>query len=103
MDAEWEERKHTSVARKQEVREAGRRKAGVAGAMMAGIMVTLHEIYEGPLPEELTIVADADGTPGDIDEDGVDFEVEDNQVRSTPPTRPPTGPPTELLADPPKE
>lgn len=85
MTTEWEQRKQISADRKQEGREAGRRKAGVMGAALAGMMLSIHEIYDGPLPEQLLIVADADGDPGDVDADGIDFQVEENQVQSNPP------------------
>lgn len=83
-DDDWEERKEISARRKQAGVEAGRRKAGIAGAAMAGIMLTLHEIYEGPLPEEITIVADADGDPGDLDAEGMHFSIGENDVESPP-------------------
>ena len=36
--------------------EAGRRKGGLAGAAMAGVMLGLRDIYDGP-PKDDTIVA----------------------------------------------
>lgn len=69
---------------KQSIRAAGRVKGGVLGAAMAGAMLALQEIYEGPRAEELTVVADADGDPHDLDTDGVRLSIAGNDV-TTPP------------------
>jgi hypothetical protein len=55
--------------------EAGRRKAGTAGAVMAGAMLALREIYEGPPKEILPFEVEASGEPHDIDRDGVAMMV----------------------------
>lgn len=88
MDDEWEARKDASAKAMHDGREAGRRKAGVAGAALAGMMLAMQEIYEGPLPEQLTIVADADGDPEDPDVDGMSFSIQDSDVWA-PPIEPP--------------
>ena len=51
--------------------EAGRRKGGVMGAAMAGAMLAIQEIYEGPPKDDGAIEIEAPGEPGDIDEDGI--------------------------------
>jgi hypothetical protein len=51
--------------------EEGRRKAGVAGAMMAGAMIAIRDIYEGPPKDEGAVVVDSPSEPVDLDEDGV--------------------------------
>ena len=56
--------------------EAGRRKGGVAGAAMAGAMLALRDIYEGPTKEEIPIEVEASGEPHDLDRDGVDLTVD---------------------------
>jgi hypothetical protein len=66
--------------------EAGRRRAGAAGAAMAGAMLALAEIYEGPRHgDEIVAVAEHPGEPGDIDRDGIDVRVGDVDVWAPPP------------------
>jgi hypothetical protein len=55
----------------------GRRKAGVAGAMMAGAMIALRDIYEGPKKDDGSVVVDAPTDPLDLDEDGVTFAADE--------------------------
>ena len=68
--------------------EAGRRKGGLAGAAMAGVMLGLRDIYEGP-PKDDTIVAivESPDEPVDIDTDGIEVSVGDVDVWAPPPTR----------------
>ena len=54
--------------------EAGRRIGGTVGAAMAGAMLAVGEIYDGP-PDE----------PGDIDADGIEVDLGSSIVRSDPP------------------
>jgi hypothetical protein len=56
--------------------EAGRRRAGTAGAVMAGAMLALREIYEGPPKDILPFEVEAAGEPHDIDRDGVGVVVD---------------------------
>ena len=49
----------------------GRRKAGAAGAMMAGAMIAIRDIYEGPPKDEGSVVVDSPTEPEDVDRDGV--------------------------------
>lgn len=62
--------------------EAGRRKGGVAGAAMAGAMMAVAEIYEGPPKEDAPVTVEASGDPTDIDTDGVDVTVGEVDVSS---------------------
>jgi hypothetical protein len=64
--------------------EAGRRKGGVAGAAMAGAMLALRDIYEGPTKEEIPIEVEASGDPYDLERDGVDLSVEGVDVSAPP-------------------
>ena len=64
--------------------EAGRRKGGVAGAAMAGAMLALRDIYEGPTKEEIPIEVEASGDPHDLDRDGVDMSVDGVDVSAPP-------------------
>jgi hypothetical protein len=68
--------------------EAGRRKGGLAGAAMAGVMLGLRDIYDGP-PKDDTIVAivESPDEPGDIDTEGIEVTVGDVEVWAPPPTR----------------
>jgi hypothetical protein len=68
--------------------EAGRRKGGLAGAAMAGVMLGLRDIYEGP-PKDDTIVAivESPDEPVDIDTDGIEVSVGDVDVWAPPPVR----------------
>ena len=62
---------------------AGRRKGG-RGAAMAGAMLALRDIYEGPTKEEIPIEVEASGEPHDLDRDGVDMTVEGVDVSAPP-------------------
>jgi hypothetical protein len=62
--------------------EAGRRKGGMAGAAMAGAMLALRDIYEGPTKEEIPIEVEASGEPHNVDKDGVDLTVDGIDVSS---------------------
>lgn len=62
--------------------EAGRRKGGVAGAAMAGAMLAISEIYEGPKSDEIVAVSETPDEPGDIDKDGIRVDVGDVSVES---------------------
>ena len=64
--------------------EDGRRKGGVAGAAMAGAMLALRDIYEGPTKEEIPIEVQASGEPHDLDRDGVDLSVDGLGVSAPP-------------------
>ncbi len=55
--------------------EAGRRKGGAAGAAMAGAMLAVAEIYEGPPKEDAPVTVEASSDPIDVDKDGIDLTV----------------------------
>lgn len=63
---------------------AGRRKGGAAGAAMAGAMLAVAEIYEGPPKEDAPVTVEASSDPHDIDRDGVDVTVGDVDVTAPP-------------------
>jgi hypothetical protein len=66
--------------------EAGRRKGGIAGAAMAGAMLAVQEIYEGPpLDTDIVEVAESPNEPGDIDTDGIEVTVGGVDVWAPPP------------------
>lgn len=64
--------------------EAGRRKGGVAGAAMAGAMLAVAEIYEGPPKQDAPVTVEASSDPTDIDKDGVDVTVGEVDVSAPP-------------------
>lgn len=64
---------------------AGRRKGGVAGAAMAGAMLALKDIVEGPQRDEIVAVAESPDKPTDIDKDGIEVTVGDVDVWAPPP------------------
>ncbi|MEO6652141.1 MAG: hypothetical protein ABIP17_05725 [Ilumatobacteraceae bacterium] len=72
------------AAQRADAITAGRRKAGVAGAAMAGAMLAVAEIYEGPPKEDAPVTVEASSDPTDIDRDGVDVTVGDVDVSSPP-------------------
>ncbi len=70
--------------------EAGRRKGGVLGAVAAGAMIGLRDIYEGPpKQDDIVIVSEAPGDPEDIDIDGITGTRRRHRLLGTPTPRPP--------------
>lgn len=63
---------------------AGRRKGGVAGAAMAGAMLAVAEIYEGPKKDDAPVTVEASGDPDDVDRDGIDMRVGRTDVSAPP-------------------
>jgi hypothetical protein len=51
---------------------------------MAGAMLALRDIYEGPTKEEIPIEVEASGEPHNLDRDGVDMTVEGVDVTAPP-------------------
>jgi hypothetical protein len=51
---------------------------------MAGAMLALRDIYEGPTKEEIPIEVEASGEPYDLERDGVDLTVEGVDVSAPP-------------------
>ena len=77
------------IAKRLSTIEAGRRKGGILGAAMAGAMLGLRDIYDGP-PKDDTIVAivESPDEPVDIDTDGIEVSVGDVDVWAPPPHAP---------------
>lgn len=73
------------AARRKAVIEAGRRRAGLTGAAMAGIMLVISDIYEAPKRDEIVAVAEAPGEPGDIDADGIGMDIDGLDLWTPPP------------------
>ncbi len=72
------------AAQRRSAIEAGRRKGGVAGAAMAGAMLAVAEIYEGPPKEDAPVTVEASSDPIDVDRDGIDVSVGVVDVASPP-------------------
>ena len=77
------------AARRMSMIEAGRRKGGVLGAAAAGAMIGIRDVYEGPpKDDDIVIVSEASGDPGDIDLDGITGRVADVDFWAPPPGDP---------------
>ncbi len=60
------------------MRERGRQIGGVPGAMIAGLMIALRDIYEPPPKRDDGIpMVEAPGDPHDVDRDGMDLAAAD--------------------------
>jgi hypothetical protein len=64
--------------RYQAMRERGRQIGGVPGAMVAGLMIALRDIYDPPPKRDDGIpMVEAPGDPHDIDREGMKFTADD--------------------------
>lgn len=61
---------------------AGRRKGGVAGAAMAGAMLAISDIVEGPPKEDAPVTVEASSDPHDLDRDGFGATVGEVDVEA---------------------
>ena len=83
------EAEELAAARRLSMIEAGRRKGGVLGAVAAGAMLGLRDVYEGPRnDDDIVIVSEAPGDPEDIDIDGITGRVADVDFWAPPPGDP---------------
>jgi len=83
------------LERRRSAIEAGRRKGGLAGAAMAGAMLAVSDIVEGPKKDDAPVVVEANSDPTDVDRDGVrvDLSGESGDVTVEAPALPPMPPP----------
>lgn len=65
------------LARNRSMIEHGRRIGGAAGAALAGAMIAVRDIYEGPKRDDGQVVVDAPSQPHDVDRDGVELTADD--------------------------
>lgn len=65
------------LARDRSMIEHGRRIGGVAGAALAGAMIAVRDVYEGPKRDDGSVVVDAPTEPHDVDRDGVDLTADE--------------------------
>ncbi len=63
------------LARDRSMIEQGRRIGGVAGAALAGAMIAIRDVYEGPKRDDGSVVVDAPSEPHDVDRDGVELRA----------------------------
>ncbi|TVR20228.1 MAG: hypothetical protein EA389_16885 [Ilumatobacter sp.] len=80
---QWVAEERAAQIRRSSI-EAGRRKGGLAGAALAGSMLALRDIYEGPPKDQLPIEIEASGEPHDVDRDGISMTVDGVDVSSPP-------------------
>lgn len=68
-----------------------RQKAGVGGAMMAGAMMALQGVLEGPKRDPIAVVVAAPTEPINPDAEGISLQLEDRSLFAPPlaPLRPP--------------
>ena len=75
VDAAHVDSGDSAASRDRAAIEAGRRKGGAAGAVLAGAMVAMRDVLEGPPKEEIPIEVEASSQPHDVDKDGVAVQV----------------------------
>jgi hypothetical protein len=63
---------------------AGRRKGGLAGAAMAGAMLAVSDIIEGPPKEDAAVTVEASSDPHDLEKDGFGATVDGVDVEAPP-------------------
>jgi len=63
--------------RNRSMRDRGRQIGGVPGAMVAGLMIALRDIYESPKRDNGSVVVDSPSEPHDVDRDGLDLMADD--------------------------
>jgi hypothetical protein len=61
---------------------AGRRKGGVAGAAMAGAMLAISDVIEGPKKDDAPVTVEASSDPLDLDKDGFGANVDGVDVEA---------------------
>jgi hypothetical protein len=64
-------------ARNRAMIDRGRQIGGVAGAALAGAMIAIRDVYEGPPKDQGSVVVDAPTEPEDIDGDGIELAAHD--------------------------
>ena len=65
------------AARNKAMRDRGRQIGGLAGAAMAGAMIAIRDVVEGPPKDQGAVVVDAPTEPEDIDSDGLELDADD--------------------------
>ena len=75
---------HDLAERRAAAIVAGRRKGGVAGAAMAGAMLAISEIVEGPPKDRVAVTVEANSDPLDLERDGFGATVGEVDVEAPP-------------------
>ncbi len=75
-------RQAARLARRKSAIEHGRRLGGTPGAMMAGAMLALQEIYQGSVSDEIVTISETPDEPDDVDRDGLSVSVDGTTVAS---------------------
>jgi hypothetical protein len=65
------------ASRDRSMIEQGRRIGGLPGAIVAGAMIAIRDVYEGPKRDDGQVVVDAPSEPHDVDRDGVTLAAEE--------------------------
>jgi len=63
--------------RNRSMRDRGRQIGGVPGAMVAGLMIALRDIYETPKRDNGSVVVDSPAQPHDVDRDGLELSADE--------------------------
>jgi hypothetical protein len=66
-----------AVGSEREMIEAGRRRGGIAGAALAGILGALRDIYDRPKRDNGEVAVDAPSEPHNADRDGMNFKADE--------------------------
>lgn len=66
-----------ALARDNAMRDRARKVGGVAGAALAGAMIAIRDIYEGPPKDDGSVVVDAPTEPDDLDADGLELGADE--------------------------
>ena len=74
--------------RNRSMRERGRQIGGTPGAVMAGMMIALRDIYESPKRDNGSVVVDSPSEPHDVDRDGLELRCAPTSA-ATPTSRSP--------------
>jgi len=70
-------RARSRYARDRSMVAHGRRIAGTPGAIMAGAMIALRDLYEGPKDDQIVAVSETPDEPHDVDRDGVALRADE--------------------------
>jgi hypothetical protein len=63
---------------------AAKRKGGMAGMAMAGAMLAISDIIEGPKKDDAPVTVEASGDPHDLEKDGFGATVGEVSVETPP-------------------
>jgi hypothetical protein len=70
------------VERRASAIAAARRKGGLAGAAMAGAMLAVSDVIEGPPKDDAPVTVEANSDPLDLEKDGFGTHVDGVEVEA---------------------